>query len=837
MHTNRNRKQANETATPQPSVLGRKLLACAVSSILVISTPLEGGVAYAEDSDTSTTGDASTASGSNSTTSATKDEIVYAKANASGQNQGIYVVNYFNTTDAEDVADPGTYTKLTNLSTTQGLTETNGSVDLTTLANEPFYYQGDLDSSTTLPWTIQLTYTLDGQVVSPDDLAGKDGDLDIDLKITPLDDSSSTSDFANSFMLQAQGTFANANFDITDSTDATATVVGDNTLLTYLVLPGEGGEYHIKGKASDFTYSGWQISAMPITLNVDLSTYDTSELTDQVSTLTDGVDQLADGGNSLTSGLDTLDSGAASAASGSNTLASGTSSLASGASTLASGSTTLASGSSTLASGSSSVSKGAASLRAALTDTGHDSQGNPTTFYSGVSDVSTGAAQVSAGVDTLVSQLTAASSAIDKITPTMNDISSKMSAMEGDAQGYGTSLEKHAAAANDDATKLQNALNQLDTDKLDSTMDHEKTQLGNAGSSLASAGTDLGSVSSSLTSAGTDLSSVATQIKTLKDAGTIDEATYQKLMSSINSTSSDITSAGTSATNAGTSVSSAGTNVKTAGTDLATTATMLSALSTISDTSTDLATQLQGVKDDLTNISTIPGASQTIMDEANQLMTASQSTIDSLTSAETQKKLAELKTGSATLSTGASALKAELEANGAIYEGVSELDSGASSVASGASSVASGASSVASGASTLDSGASQVDSGASTLSDGLDTLASGTDSALSGSTELSDGLDTLQSSVDGLDQTVLDKAQDYIDQKLGKDYQLHSFVDASNTNVNEVEFVYVVDGVTADDSSTDDTATTTTDDTTDTSNQSIVDRFLALFTGDSSKQD
>ncbi|MCH4275893.1 MAG: hypothetical protein LKF78_01760, partial [Atopobiaceae bacterium] len=96
---------------------------------------------------------------------------------------------------------------------------------------------------------------------------------------------------------------------------------------------------------------------------------------------------------------------------------------------------------------------------------------------------------------------------------------------------------------------------------------------------------------------------------------------------------------------------------------------------------------------------------------------------------------------------------------------------------------------------------------------------------------------TLQSSVDGLDQTVLDKAQDYIDQKLGKDYQLHSFVDASNTNVNEVEFVYVVDGVTADDSSTDDTATTTTDDTTDTSNQSIVDRFLALFTGDSSKQD
>ncbi len=46
-----------------------------------------------------------------------------------------------------------------------------------------------------------------------------------------------------------------------------------------------------------------------------------------------------------------------------------------------------------------------------------------------------------------------------------------------------------------------------------------------------------------------------------------------------------------------------------------------------------------------------------------------------------------------------------------------------------------------------------------------------------------------------MDQKVIDKLKDTIRQKLGQDYQLHSFVDPSNTNVSEVQFVYVVDGV------------------------------------------
>ena len=65
-----------------------------------------------------------------------------------------------------------------------------------------------------------------------------------------------------------------------------------------------------------------------------------------------------------------------------------------------------------------------------------------------------------------------------------------------------------------------------------------------------------------------------------------------------------------------------------------------------------------------------------------------------------------------------------------------------------------------------------------------------------------------------MDRKVLDEVQETIDEKLGTGYRLHSFVDAGNTDVNEVQFVYVVDGV-EDASDSDDATTETAADTED----------------------
>ena len=291
------------------SALGTKLTALAMSTLLATSTPLTATVAYAEENS-----DDADATVEQDAQQAPKDEIVYTRTDANGAASGTYVVNYFNTPQAVEVADPGTYDKVTNLSTTEQLEDADGTVNLTTLAGQPFYYQGDLADGTQLPWKVDITYTLDGKEVSPEDLSGADGDLDIELKIAGLDDDSATADFAKSFVLQAQGTFADANFNLTDAGDATISTVGDKTLVTYLQLPGTDGDYHIKGKATDFNYSGWQIAAMPLSLDLNVADYDTSQLTDAAGELESATTQLADGGSSLRSGLSQLNTGAATAA-------------------------------------------------------------------------------------------------------------------------------------------------------------------------------------------------------------------------------------------------------------------------------------------------------------------------------------------------------------------------------------------------------------------------------------------------------------------------------------------------------------------------------------------
>lgn len=226
-------------------------------------------------------------------------------------------MNTFDTDTATTVEDPGTYESVENLSTDQQLENADNETSLTTLGGESTYYKGNLSEDATLPWKISVTYTLDGKTVSPDELVGASGKFDIDLKIDGLDDDSATANFVKSFLVQAQGTFSNDTFQLDEAPKGTIAQVGNNTLVTYMPLPGENGDWHITGTAKNFTYSGWQISCLPIALDVNVHDYDTSELADAATELKDDTQQLADGGTQLKEALGLITAGAKSAHSGS----------------------------------------------------------------------------------------------------------------------------------------------------------------------------------------------------------------------------------------------------------------------------------------------------------------------------------------------------------------------------------------------------------------------------------------------------------------------------------------------------------------------------------------
>lgn len=125
--------------------------------------------------------------------------------------------------------------------------------------------------------------------------------------------------------------------------------------------------------------------------------------------------------------------------------------------------------------------------------------------------------------------------------------------------------------------------------------------------------------------------------------------------------------------------------------------------------------------------------------------------------------------------------------------------------------------------------------GASSAAAGVAQLASGAASASSGARELSVGTADLAEAVSGMDEQVIDAVQQAIDDKLGADYQAHSFVDPSNTAVDDVQFIYVVDGVEepddADAAEAAGEANADADGGADAGSepQGFVDRLLALF--------
>ena len=362
--------------------LSRALVTGALVTTFTIS-PVLGGLqaAYADDaSDTA------------------KDETVYVKTGADGTVDGVYVVNLFDLDQGGTVTDPGTYESVQNLSTGQALSCKGGSVSLDVPAKTPTYYQGNLSSATALPWNISVTYKLDGKKVSADELAGKSGKLTIQLTVDGQSDATDAnlSGFANSCVVQAQGTFDESTFKLEDAGSATVAHQGNSTVVSALVIPGEDATVTLTGEARDFEYSGWQIVAMPFSMSLDLASQ-ADGLTDQFQPLTDATAQLSDGSNFLASALGQIAAGAASLDAGAQDALAGATQLADGASTLTAGAKAAAAGTAQLADGAVSAAAGAAGV-----------SGGAAQVSQGLSQLSAQNSQISAGATSLAEALTTA---------------------------------------------------------------------------------------------------------------------------------------------------------------------------------------------------------------------------------------------------------------------------------------------------------------------------------------------------------------------------------------------------------------------------------------------
>lgn len=258
------------------------------------------------------------------------EEVIYAKLDAAGEPLSAYAVVALTGDAGESVTHYGAYTAVENLTDTSALTYEDGAVTATIPEGGRLYYQGTLGSFE-LPWDIAIGYELDGKSISPAELGGQSGALEMSLSVKP--NGNAPGAFADEMMLQITVTLdASLCKNITAEGATVANAGGDKTL-AFTVLPGAEAEYTVTADVEDFTMAGLTIAG--VKYDIASAMGDTAEITDGVGQMTDAISQLSDGASQLASGAGSLRSGAGSFGSGLSTLSAGSAELVAGSEQIA----------------------------------------------------------------------------------------------------------------------------------------------------------------------------------------------------------------------------------------------------------------------------------------------------------------------------------------------------------------------------------------------------------------------------------------------------------------------------------------------------------------------
>ena len=234
----------------------------------------------------------------------TSEEVLYGVLDHDGSTENVYAVVILESDKPCNVVYRGPFADVKNLSDTRELELKGSRVTLDGLDGR-FYFQSTL-KSTTLPWDLAISYTLDGKPVDASKLGGSSGRLGIDISVSDggMDDSS----FYDSFMVQVSITLDSQLCRNITADGATIANSGANKQISFTAMPGTDSEFALTADVTNFSMSGITFAAVPFSMGSALG--DISELTDGLKQLTDAVSQLSSGASQLSSGASQLTSGA-----------------------------------------------------------------------------------------------------------------------------------------------------------------------------------------------------------------------------------------------------------------------------------------------------------------------------------------------------------------------------------------------------------------------------------------------------------------------------------------------------------------------------------------------
>lgn len=260
---------------------------------------------------------------SNNEEATEKDEVIYALLDHGGQVDELYVTNIFEVSEQTNLVDYGTYESIDIMNTQDDMDYDGEKISIETEENRLFT-QGYLDDSHSLPWTFELVYRLDGEVVHPEEVEGESGELSVYLDISPTDvEDAHLMEFFDHYMLEVSTSMYHLTHFNLESEDGIIATSGNQREIQWTVLPEEGDLLSFHADTTDFEKLSWEINAVPFSMEVDEERIELDDMTEMLDSLESGIAETAEGASELQSGTAQLQSGLAEFQTGIETLETG----------------------------------------------------------------------------------------------------------------------------------------------------------------------------------------------------------------------------------------------------------------------------------------------------------------------------------------------------------------------------------------------------------------------------------------------------------------------------------------------------------------------------------
>ena len=171
----------------------------------------------------------------------TKEETVYSKLDTNGKSYQTVVSDHIKNTEyLEEIKDLSDLLEIENLSEDNTYTQ-NGNVIVWNAKGKDIYYNGKSEKE--LPIEVKMTYTLDGKEITPEELSGKSGKLNIKIEYTNkakhyVEIDGQYVEMYTPFVIFAGTYFKNETVQNVKVTTGKAVDDGSKTIVIGMALPG-----------------------------------------------------------------------------------------------------------------------------------------------------------------------------------------------------------------------------------------------------------------------------------------------------------------------------------------------------------------------------------------------------------------------------------------------------------------------------------------------------------------------------------------------------------------------------------------------------------------------